>query len=1651
MNFHSENILRYIFFIFKIIILYISLLFNAQAFAQNKIGSVTAIEGSAISINTKDEERELSIFDSIYINDEIFVSEDSTLTIQYLDNTTIILKEFTNLNVYEFEKSEILKKFNAKLEKGQIIIESGSIAKSNKGEMLIDLSKLQLGVRGTRINLDINESGESKVVLAEDSFGNVGEVSLNLEGQTTNLENPNEVVELNQENEFSRRNQTLEETEELNEVNNSLVEVSKINEDELEQQLNQKLQDGKLEDANNDGIINETDIEVVKQTITNEKKANLDFIVDNSKTDNTDFLSNVLDQSDEKNIGETITKIIEVKDDLIEDVVDNLSDKENTFITSSASEDVVAVKEKIFETIVLKETTKSAEILSKVMSKSDEGTIASVIDNITEKNLNKDSTLSLKVMADFSENSPEKLEEFSETNSEQVEKLTIDAVQKATASNEDVDLIAKVVATTNDEIANIVVEEVSKTSTDEKQNLSAKVLKAIVDSEPDKIEIINDDVKDIMIQQTIEAAKNQQEGTGIQEEEDLTDIISDIIVKTDAETAAKMIDEVNETETDSNLSLRVISGISEKDSDKLNELSTNNKEQMQELTETAVQNAENTSEDSQLIANVVAVVSDEVVNEIMEEVSKISTDEKQSLSAQVLKAIVDTDADKIEIINDDVKETMIEQTIESAKNQQEGTGILQSQDMTSIVSDIIVNTDTETASKIINELNDTQTETNLSLEIISGITQKDSTKLNILSENNKEQIEILAEKAVENAENTSVDSQLIANIVSVANDELANKVVEEVSKVAIDEKQSLSVKVLKAIVDTEPEKIEIINEDTKDNLIEQVIDATKDQQEGNLIEEDDLTDAISEIIVKTDTNTATKVIEEINNITTESNLSLEIISAISEKDSEIIDALSEFNKEQMDELTIDAVQNAENTSEDSDLIAQVISVVNDDLINVMIEEVSKVSVDEKQTLSAKVLKSIVETEPDKMEIINNDVKDVMIQQTVVSAKNQKEGTGIQEEENFTDIVSDIIVNTNTETASKLIEEINDVDTETNLSLEVISSISEKDAEKLNTLSDFNEEQMNKITMDAVQNAENTSEDSQLIANVVSVVNDELINTMIEEVGKTSIEEKQSLSAKVLKAIVDTEPSKIETISEENKDTIIKQTIESAKDQKEGNIQDEEDLSDFVAEIIVNTDAATASKVIEEINDIETDTNLSLEVMSGISNKDENKLNDLSDEIKDEIEQLAEDAVQKAENTSEDSQKIADVVSVVNNDLINKVVEDVSQTSVDDKQSLSAKVLKAIVDTDSTKVEIIDDNIKDIIIEQTIESAKNQEEGTGILEEENFSDIVSDIIVNTDNDTAIKMIEEINDVETDTNLSLEVMSGISNKDSNKLNDLSLNIQDEIEQLAEDAIQKAENTIEDSEKIVDIVSAANTDLLNVVVEEVGDVSIDEKQSLSAKVLKGIVETEPDKMVELNEDNKNDLIENSVETAKKQQEGEIVDDNENFTSSLDYTKVITDIVTSSDSDTATKVLEQVDDIETDTDLKLDFLSELDDKSVDILSSVSNQNDEIISNLVSDAVDKVNDENNKEKLNKILNESEGTITDKIIEAANDNEKNKDTVSEALVDVAETNIDKLVEVLEGNTNANEVVEVLKDKIEQEEAVTIDDFEEVFEQNISPN
>jgi len=476
------------------------------------------------------------------------------------------MKELTSINVSEFENSKKNPKLKAELIKGKIVIESGSIAKNDNGEMLVGVTTSSLGLRGTRIEVNLKPNGKSDVSLAKDSFGNVGEIQVSSGGQTSNITSPEEVLEVSDDNEIVTREKTNDEKEEEKSVSDILIKSSKIDEEEITKQLQKKLEDGNLKDANNDGVVDESDVEIAKEQITDEKKQKIDFIVNNSKDENTDFLSNVINQSDNKNTGEVIERIIDTQDNLVEGVVENLSDKDNKFLTTATSEGAGLIKEKIFETIVAKETDKSAAILSKVMAKSDDATVSSVINNITEKNANEDSKLSLKVMADFSEKSPEKLDALSKSNRDQIQKLTVSAVEEASSSKEDADLIAKVVATASDEITNKVITEVTKNSIDENEALSAKVMKSIVGKNPDKIKNLSDENKETLITQTLEAAKNQNEDKE-NKNNDLTDIIADIIMDADIDTSGDLIEKLNniKTEKKSDLNLSILEKMSTKD------------------------------------------------------------------------------------------------------------------------------------------------------------------------------------------------------------------------------------------------------------------------------------------------------------------------------------------------------------------------------------------------------------------------------------------------------------------------------------------------------------------------------------------------------------------------------------------------------------------------------------------------------------------------------------------------------------------------------------------------------------------------------------------------------------------------------------------------------------------------------------------------------------------------------------------------------------------------------------------------------------------------------------------------------------------------------------------------------------------------------
>ena len=652
-NIHIKNTLNY-FSCFIKIILFLSI--TSITFAnENKIGSVTELNGTIVAINDKLEERDLLIHDPIFLNEEIFVTQGSSATIQFNDSTAIIMKELTSINVSEFENSKNNPKLKAELLKGKIVIESGSIAKKDDGEMIVNITTSSLGLRGTRIDVDLKPDGKSNISLAADSFGNVGSIDVTSGGQTSSITSTEQVLEISENSEATSRDKSEDEKEIEKSVSETLIQSSKIDENEITQQLQKKLEDGKLQDANNDGIVDESDVELVKEQITNEKKLKINFIVENSKDENTEFLSNLINQSDEKNTGEVIEKIIDTSDNLVEGVVENLSDKDNKFLTTSTSEGAGLIKEKIFETIVAKETDKSAAILSKVMAKSDDATVFSVINNITEKNTNQNSKLSLKVMADFSEKNSEKLESLAQNSADQIQKLTVSAVEEAASSQEDADLIGKIVSGASEEVINKVITEVTKNSTEEKQALSAKVMKTIVETNPDKMETLSDENKENIITQTIQAAKNQSEGTST-DDLDLTNTIAEIISNSDSGTTSKILEELSNASqgTESKLSLEVVNNLTKQENyeEKMEILEVTNPSignSISNLIEDAVKNA-TSEEDLELITSIAekskGTMGDKIINSANQNEAS-----KEKITKIIVKIVEKNPEKALEIIN----------------------------------------------------------------------------------------------------------------------------------------------------------------------------------------------------------------------------------------------------------------------------------------------------------------------------------------------------------------------------------------------------------------------------------------------------------------------------------------------------------------------------------------------------------------------------------------------------------------------------------------------------------------------------------------------------------------------------------------------------------------------------------------------------------------------------------------------------------------------------------------------------------------------------------------------------------------------------------------------------------------------------------------
>ena len=271
---HNTNFLNYFSFLIKVLF-FISISLAAIS-EENQIGLVSEINGDAIAINDNLDERDLSIFDPIFLNEEIFVTQNSSLVLQFNDNTSIIMKELTSLNVSEFENSKLNPQFRLKVSKGKIIVESGSMAKNKNGKMEVEIQTTSLGLRGTRLNLKIKDNEEFDMSLGKDNFGEIGQIKIISNG-LPDIYSQETIFSIDQVYKVSsykvdRREKSTEELDEVKLSNETFVNNSKINEDKIENQLISKLTNGKISDLNNDGKIDTLDVEELKNLILKKKK-----------------------------------------------------------------------------------------------------------------------------------------------------------------------------------------------------------------------------------------------------------------------------------------------------------------------------------------------------------------------------------------------------------------------------------------------------------------------------------------------------------------------------------------------------------------------------------------------------------------------------------------------------------------------------------------------------------------------------------------------------------------------------------------------------------------------------------------------------------------------------------------------------------------------------------------------------------------------------------------------------------------------------------------------------------------------------------------------------------------------------------------------------------------------------------------------------------------------------------------------------------------------------------------------------------------------------------------------------------------------------------------------------------------------------------
>ena len=193
---------------------------------------------------------------------------------------------------------------------------------------------------------------------------------------------------------------------------------------------------------------------VIKEGIKFEKQQKLDFIVDNSTGENTEFLSQVLNKSDEASIGESMDKIFETNNDLVASVITNLANEDNVFLTTSNSEANNAIKEKIFTQMLsdVDGNNNNIALIGDIISRSDGATVERMVNFVEISDANNEGiNLSLQILSSVADARSLNDVDFGFEGQAEVDRLMEEAVFSAANSEDGAIFLANIMSKGSEE------------------------------------------------------------------------------------------------------------------------------------------------------------------------------------------------------------------------------------------------------------------------------------------------------------------------------------------------------------------------------------------------------------------------------------------------------------------------------------------------------------------------------------------------------------------------------------------------------------------------------------------------------------------------------------------------------------------------------------------------------------------------------------------------------------------------------------------------------------------------------------------------------------------------------------------------------------------------------------------------------------------------------------------------------------------------------------------------------------------------------------------------------------------------------------------------------------------------------------------------